>query len=576
METFRSLWFALFVVLTSFAVPQLAGAAVPCGTFQQIPTPNPGTTGNSLVHLAANSDGTAWAVGSLSGPATEPLLLYYDGSAWAQFPLPAEVEGIAFSSSGSTPDGDVWLAGTRAYTVYERELFFLRARGGAIDRIDRVLAAGAPLDLTATSASDVWALTATGSVIHFDGSGWTERSVPAAFSRLLYPRGIYAAGPEDVWIVGYGGNQRGEYRGYAQHWDGSSWSSVATPVDGQRSVFFRDIDGSASNDIWIVGYFNYSSTLALHWNGSAWVQEPGPPSDAPFAEVATLALDDAWAAPYSLTADRTMFHWDGAAWGEVPGVEIPDASTIAWRALSKAGPCDVWATGSYYIDPSHYPLVARLVPGADAFVHVQDVGVERVSVEGGFAAVATVLLATDDGAPASGVQVTGDFTGPSSGTDTALTDTAGIAQLMSPAVASPDGVWCFDVTKLIKTGWIYDSEQNFVTGSCEDPGSGTPSVFVSDISVTKVRVTRRTYQGQATVAITDRDGGAVTGARVSGHFSGPTSESLAATTGANGVAHFASATIGGTRDAWCFTVDDVTASTAPYDSGLNVETTDCQ
>jgi hypothetical protein len=258
----------------------------------------------------------------------------------------------------------VWITGTRAYSVYERELFFMRARDGAIDRIDVVLSAGAPFALSATSSSDIWALTATNAVIHFDGSDWTQTDVPLPFLTLNYPESIYAAGPDDVWIVGYGGDHRGEYKGYVQHWDGSSWNSVSTPVTGQPVTFLRDIDGSAADNIWIVGHVNYSHHLSLHWDGSTWSLQDGPVSDAPLAQVVVLAPNDAWAAPYSLTAGFSFYQWDGSVWHERTSSDIPGATTTAWRGLAKVGACDVWATGSFYIEPTHYTLAARLSQGS--------------------------------------------------------------------------------------------------------------------------------------------------------------------------------------------------------------------
>ncbi len=360
MKHDRHSWFLAILALALLFFPYHSATAQSCGDFQQVTTPNPGTTGNALVDVAASNDGTAWAVGSRSGPTTLPMILYFDGSEWMEFPVPAEVEGIAFSSAGSSPDGDVWLTGTRPYSVYERELFFLRARDGAIDRIDLILSAGAALDLSATSSSDVWALTSTNGIVHFDGSDWTLSSAPLPFLTLNYPEGIHAAGPDDVWIVGYGGDQRGEYRGYVQHWDGSAWTSIPTPFDGQQPIFFRDIDGCAPDDLWIVGYINWSQHLSLHWDGSAWSQQDGPPSDAPLSQVAVLAPDDAWATSYSLIAGFVFYQWDGTAWHQRTSPDIPGAATTAWRGLAKIDACDVWAVGSYHADDTHHTLAARL------------------------------------------------------------------------------------------------------------------------------------------------------------------------------------------------------------------------
>lgn len=355
----------LVAILLVWLMISNSAAGSQCGTtFQQIPSPESATANDSLSHLAALSDGTAWAIGSQAGAPAVPLLLYFDGDAWSAQPLPAEVAGMYFGTSCSTPEGDVWLAGSRAFSVYEVEVIYLRARGGVIDRIDHVFHLRAPIAMSATSASDVWALTGAGDVMHFDGFDWTVTDVPASFSTLMYAKGIYAAGPTDVWAVGYGGNMRGQYIGYAQHWDGSSWTTVSTPFDGQQVTFFRGVDGSAPDDVWIVGYINYSQTIALHWDGSAWTQSPSPPSDAPLQEVSVLAPDDAWATPYSLNDTNVLFHWDGNAWNETDPLAAPGGAAVRWAGLAKAGSCDLWATSSYSSGTGNHALIGKRSPVA--------------------------------------------------------------------------------------------------------------------------------------------------------------------------------------------------------------------
>lgn len=253
--------------------------------------------------------------------------------------------------------------------------------------------------------------------------------------------------------------------------DGSSWTTVSTPFDGQRSTFFRDVDGSASDDVWIVGYINYSITIALHWDGNSMTQVPGPPSEAPFQKVAVLAPDDAWATPYSLTAGNVFFHWDGNLWSETAPIELPEATTVSWRGLAKAGPCDVWAVGSYSIDTTHHTLVARLQPG-------------EVTVE--------------------------------------------------------------------------------------------PIIYVGDVSVSRVQVAKKSFQGEAVVTVIDSDRNLIAGAAVTGTFSGPTAETLTVATGPDGKATFASSVVGRTRDTWCFIVDEVAAVGTVYNAALNEESSDCE
>jgi hypothetical protein len=348
-------------------------AAAQCASFAIVPTPNPGSDGNSLVAVAAVGDGTAWAAGTQSDGGSTALILHFDGSQWNEVPLPSEADGIFFTTACNTPEGDVWMIGTRPHTVYQVEVFCLRGRNGAIERTDSFLNGGGPISISATAADDVWAVSVGlwpvdqgGYVQHFDGSDWSIMQLPAEFSYRNDPQAIYAAGPDDVWIAGLGGNSRAEYRGYLQHWDGSSWELVSTPFDGQELVFFESIDGSSGNGIWVAGHLNYSEDLLMHYDGSSWTHHPGTPVDEPLKQVVVAAPDNSWASPYSLMPGSPFFYWDGSSWSPDSAPEVPGAVTVNWRALSQAGQCEVWAVGSYNDGGNTHTLAARLDAGGNS------------------------------------------------------------------------------------------------------------------------------------------------------------------------------------------------------------------
>jgi hypothetical protein len=306
-------------------------------------------------------------VGSQSNPGgSEGLILHFDGSQWNEVAMPGEAEGIFFSTSGNTPEGDVWMLGTRSYSVYQVEVFFMRARGGVIDRVDSMLNGGGPVHMSATASDNVWAVTGRlwpvdegGYALHFDGSDWTALQMPAEFTYRQQPAGIFTAAVDDVWVAGECGNSRADYRSYVQHWDGSSWSLISTPFDDQQLVFFESIAGSSSNDIWVSGHINWSQDLLMHWDGSSWTVYDGP-TTAPVSYVVVSAADNSWAAPYALTPGSPFFYWDGAQWTDGGTVDVPGAVTVNWHAMSQAGGCDVWAVGTYDDGVQHRTLAARL------------------------------------------------------------------------------------------------------------------------------------------------------------------------------------------------------------------------
>ena len=286
-----------------------ASAAPQCGTFEQVQSPG-------MMSLLTSTGGNVWSLGASSSNSGARVLRRFDGVSWDEFSLPSAVDGFDFGASGSTPDGDVWFAGSRAYTVYEVEVVLMRVRNGVVDRIDTLPVSSAAIDISGASGDNVLALTSKGDVLRFDGSGWQFEDVPPmwGFDQRIYPKAIYAASANNVWTVGYGSPRRGAYYGYIQHWNGSQWNKISTAFDVQNQTFFRDVDGSGPGDVWIAGNSGNSASIMLHWDGASLSQIAD--SSAPYlpmGRVMAMAPGNAWAIPRigninALLTTRRKYH----------------------------------------------------------------------------------------------------------------------------------------------------------------------------------------------------------------------------------------------------------------------------
>ncbi len=100
---------------------------------------------------------------------------------------------------------------------------------------------------------------------------------------------IWGSGPDDIWAVG---------DSTMLHWNGSAWSSVATPLNDGTSHHWNAVWGSGANDVWAVGGYQ---GIILHWNGGAWstVEESGTPGS--IESVWGTGPNDVWAVGWELT-----------------------------------------------------------------------------------------------------------------------------------------------------------------------------------------------------------------------------------------------------------------------------------
>jgi hypothetical protein len=99
---------------------------------------------------------------------------------------------------------------------------------------------------------------------------------------------VTALSPTNVWAVG---NTAGGRATLIEHFNGTSWSVVASPNAATGSVLdanaLTGIAAASANDIYAVGFFadptiagGFERTLIEHWDGSKWTIVSSPNSTA--------------------------------------------------------------------------------------------------------------------------------------------------------------------------------------------------------------------------------------------------------------------------------------------------------
>lgn len=178
-----------------------------------------------------------------------------------------------------------------------------------------------------SSASDVWigtegtSLVVASSLLHWDGSAFTETSTPVADSIF----GVSGTSPNDVWAVGTLSD--GSHATILHH-DGTGLS-IAREENGAGT--YRGVFARTPDDVWVVG-----DNMVLRYDGSTWSRPPSGPStiDVDGYAVVGAGATDVW-----ILGSYSGWRWDGTKLATA--VHPPDLVAGMWAA----GADDVWAVG---------------------------------------------------------------------------------------------------------------------------------------------------------------------------------------------------------------------------------------
>ncbi|MFL5494186.1 MAG: hypothetical protein ACJ8DC_07355 [Gemmatimonadales bacterium] len=206
-------------------------------------------------------------------------ILHYDGVHWT------DVVGPAYTGNPTGFEYNaVWEASPTAVFL-----------GGRIFRTD--------------SAGQV--LPKTELLVHFDGSRWSEMETPG-FGYYPTIANISGTSATDVWALGNHppscDDCEVEYA-LAVHYDGQGWSEKLTV----HAVYFRGIWAAAPNDVWVVGENDEGNAYVWHFNGSIWSEgEPLSTSEYGLSDIWGSSGSDLYA-----VGPRTLLHYDGTHWRKI-------------------------------------------------------------------------------------------------------------------------------------------------------------------------------------------------------------------------------------------------------------------
>jgi hypothetical protein len=293
-------------------------AAVPtCPGWVAVKPPDPGAMFDDLFGVAVVSASNVWAVGDYTNAAGvyRTLIEHWNGRGWKQVASPSP--GIGSNYLGS---------------------------------------------ITAVSATNIWAAgeysTQSGGIaanktliLHWNGHVWRQVASPSPGSLADDLNTIRRVSATSIWAVGLYAGADIRDRSLILHWNGRTWSRVASPNPGAQADVMTGLAVVSGSSIWATELYRTSqsadsTSLILHWNGHAWGRAAAGPSGSDLLDVSASSANNAWAVGGDAKGNSLAMHWNGHAWSRVAAPSLkPGQLTNTLESVTVLSPTSAWAVG---------------------------------------------------------------------------------------------------------------------------------------------------------------------------------------------------------------------------------------
>ncbi|MES2735455.1 MAG: hypothetical protein V4672_03995, partial [Verrucomicrobiota bacterium] len=285
---------------------------------------------SNLRGLWGTDANNVWATG---GPASDDVLLKWDGTAWA---YQASTASLTLYGVWGTSTNNVWVGGRKGHLMRWNGSTWTTFTSGL--ETDGTNGPHFIYSIWGSDANNIWAVSGNGeygNILKWNGATWTIQHTQTSGLRA-----IWGASASNIWAVGDNGN--------IVHYDGSTWSTVSytvTPALDANTTLFS-VWGSDANNVWVGGAVvsGVTTPTLLKWNGSTWsrADTTGLPVAASVNNVRGIAGTSA--NNVYLVGDSGSFasHWNGSSWTtESTGAAV--SLNAIWVSPNGA---DIWVSGA--------------------------------------------------------------------------------------------------------------------------------------------------------------------------------------------------------------------------------------
>jgi hypothetical protein len=386
---------AVVLSLTPSPAVGRAGAVPTAGSerFWRVLRTLPAVETGSLRAVACRSATDVWMVGSATRAGSQQtygLVRHWNGATWRDVPgpVPGTDVDVQLSDVDALPAGDVVAVGrsrSGSRTVPRIEQYPAGGGAGRVIPNPESVIDGAWQGIDLRSATDGWMVGLSGSVAEeqpaqtliarWDGDRWQRVPSPSPGTLSSQLTAVTAYAENDAWAVGEvrdATDPKAE-KSLVLHWDGSTWSQVASPSPGGARTTLLGVAAAGPDDVWAVGFTTASPAdtaaqrraVALHWTGGSWQVIRSTKSAATeYSDVVAISPHDVVLAGYQTpfgVEDLNVERWDGAAFRQnailLDPVSDQDVASALNGLAAEPNGGRLWAAGwrTTKVQPSKQP-----------------------------------------------------------------------------------------------------------------------------------------------------------------------------------------------------------------------------
>ena len=348
------------LVVSAMAPAMTAAAATP-GT-------SPGSVvGGRLYDVAAASASNVWAVGLNDGGS---LIMHWNGAAWSSL---SENEGGFLYRVATTGASNAWAVGGTDWFSPATLIYHWDGTAWTRQASPNPPSGGYFEGVAAASASDAWAVGEYGTggpgndtgladrtlIEHWNGSSWATVPSPVTPGPAGALSGVSVVSPDDAWAVGWTGDGSSTFSALTEHWNGTAWTVVPVPAAAGTGVDPESVVAVSADDVWAVGLTTGpgpSRNVILHWNGTSWKRSAVPAGSRTgiLHGVTASSAGNVWAVGQTYnsagncgpTCQTSTLHYNGCMWSRVPSPNPGNAYLNVLFGAAIISRGNVWAVGS--------------------------------------------------------------------------------------------------------------------------------------------------------------------------------------------------------------------------------------